>query len=408
MVPFALVIFAGTAHSQEFSYRGFSEVRSIVYPQTTPSDDDHVAVEARVRFEPAYKPVAWLTLSTSVEGRIDNLEQVERRWRPLKVDWRDRGVLRPPLAVRQASATIRKGRFVADLGKQFVRWGKTDILVPTDRFAPRDFLEVTADEFLAVTGTRIQYGTGSHSFDLVWVPALTPSRIPLLNRRWAPVPDNVALIPLVDGGATFPDRSQAGVRWSVIGSGYEFSLSYFDGVNHLPELLSQPLSAVPASVITRSYVPLKMIGADGAWPLRWFTVKGEAALLKTTSTTADDVVLYVMQLERQSGELSLVGGYAGEIVTERRSSMNFAPDRGLAHAFLGRASYTIDANRSVALEAAVRENADAAVVKAEYSQAQGAHWRTTVAGTVITGKVTDFLGQYRRNSHLLATLRYSF
>jgi hypothetical protein len=151
-----------------------------------------------------------------------------------------------------------------------------------------------------------------------------------------------------------------------------------------------------------------MAGADAAWPLRWFTVKGEAALLKTTSATADDVVLYVIQLERQSGELGLVGGYAGEVVTERRSSAHFAPDRGLAHAFLGRASYTIDANRSFAWETAVRTNADAAVVKAEYSQARGAHWRATITGTVITGKVDDFLGQYRRNSHLLATLRYSF
>ena len=58
-----------------------------------------------------------------------------------------------------------------------------------------------------------------------------------------------------------------------------------------------------------------MAGRDAAVPFRWFTVKGELPWLFTTSSDADDVVLYVIQLERQSGELSLVAGYAGEIVT---------------------------------------------------------------------------------------------
>jgi hypothetical protein len=244
----------------------------------------------------------------------------------------------------------------------------------------------------------VQYGNGSQSLDLVWVPMFTPSRIPLLGRRWAAVP--AALAPEnVRETVAFPDRSQFGARWGFVGSGYECSLSYFDGFNHLPEI---------AADLGRTFAPLRMAGADAAVPLRWFTVKGEVALLRTASATADDVVLYVVQIERQSGELSLVGGYAGEIVTAARSLFSFAPDRGLARAFLGRASYTIDANRSLAFEGAIRQNAKGVWVKTEYSQAKGAHWRTTVSGTVIDGRENDFFGQYRRNSHLLATLRYSF
>ena len=59
--------------------------------------------------------------------------------------------------------------------------------------------------------------------------------------------------------------------------------------------------------------------------------------------------LYVLQLERQAGEWSFVGGYAGEGVTAKRSQFNFAPDRGLTRAFLGRASYNIDATRTAAM-----------------------------------------------------------
>ena len=88
--------------------------------------------------------------------------------------------------------------------------------------------------------------------------------------------------------------------------------------------------------------------------------------------------------------------------------MPFAPDRGLTRAVVARASYTVDANRSVTLESAVRQNGHAGYVKGEYSQARGAHWRATVSGVALAGRSDDFLGQYRRNSHLTLSLRYSF
>jgi len=402
----AIVAFAPPAAAQELTIRGFGEVQSAVYPQVTPQDDDRIAVDGRFRFEPAYRPASWLVLSGSFEARADNLELADRRWR---LDARDRGLRRPALALRQAGATIRKGTIAVDLGKQFIRWGRADILNPTDRFAPRDFLEVTDDEFLAVTGARVQYERGSHVLDVAWVPLFTPSRIPLPEGRWAAaIPQTFSAGGFVDAGPVFPRRAQYGARWNVGGSGYELSVSYFDGFNHLPQFTTQPVPGQPLVAVQRTYAPLRMGGADAAVPFRWFTVKGEAAWLLSSTTTADDVVLYVVQLERQAGELSLVGGYAGEIVTEKRSIFTFAPDRGLTRAFLGRAGYTLGPTRDLAFEAAVRQNLDGVWVKGQYSEALDAHVRWTIAGTIIGGDERDFIGQYRRNSHLLATLRYSF
>jgi hypothetical protein len=406
-VLLVLLALAVPANAQEFTYRGFGQLQSTVYPQTTPAHDERVVAEALFRIEPAYKPIEWLTLSGSMDVRVDTLEHVEREWR---FDVRDRGPLRPRLSLRDGRATVRQGTLTLDLGKQFVRWGKADILNPTDRFAPRDFLEVTDDEFLAVIGARGQYERGSHSFDVVWVPTFTPSRTPLIGRRWAPLqPQTLGTTGFIDLAPVFPSRSQYGARWNVLGPGFEFSVSYFDGFNHLPHYTTLPLSSgQPLVALRRSYAPLRMGGADAAVPLRWFTVKGEIASLFTTSDEADDVVVYVVQIERQSGELSLVAGYAGEIVTERRSVFQFAPDRGLARAFLGRAGYTIGATSDVAFEAAVRHNLDGVWLKGQYSQAVGPHWRATIAGAVIGGDERDFIGQYRRNSHVLTTLRYSF
>lgn len=80
----------------------------------------------------------------------------------------------------------------------------------------------------------------------------------------------------------------------------------------------------------------------------------------------------------------------------------------LDRAVVARASYTIDANRSAALETAVRQDGRGLCAKGEYSQAQGPHWRATLSASLLRGEPDDFLGQYRLNSHLAAALRYSF
>ena len=122
--------------------------------------------------------------------------------------------------------------------------------------------------------------------------------------------------------------------------------------------------------------------------------------LFTTQREADDVVVYIIQIERQSGELSLVGGYAGEIVTERRSTFDFAPDRGLTRAFLAARDTPSDPRATSSFEAAVRQNLDGVWVKGQYFESRRrALALRRLPGAVIGGDERDFIGQYRRNSH---------
>jgi hypothetical protein len=159
--------------------------------------------------------------------------------------------------------------------------------------------------------------------------------------------------------------------------------------------------------LQRFYPTLRLYGGDAAVPLPWLTVKGEAAYFTSTTPGAEEYVLYVIQLERQVKEFSFVGGYAGDATTRAAANpIQFAPDRGFARSFVGRAGWTIDANRSVALETAVR--AAGSFTRFEYSQAVGQHWRATAGAAWIRGDAADFLGQYRRNSYFSLALRYSF
>lgn len=393
------------AVAQEFSQRGFIETQVVLYPQTAQLDRTRVVAEALLRYEPALRMSDWLRLAATFDARRDTHQQVTRTW---TLDWRDRGIERPSLSVRRLVATFVAPHLTLDVGKQFIRWGRTDIVNPTDRFAPRDFIAVTDNEFLGVAAARLVYERRENTFDFVVMPSFTPSRIPLARQRWTVLPDAVAQASIQDNGGRFPDRTQMGVRWSRVGSDYEMSLCFYDGFNHLPSI-DVRVTPLPLEIdLTRTYPRIRMYGADAALPLRWLTVKGEIGYFATDDKNADEYALYVLQVERQAGEWFIVGGYTGEIVTTKRSRFDFAPDRGLTRAFVARAGYTIDVNRSVAVEAAVRQSGDGIWTKAEYTRTWSQHWRTTVAATVIGGSSDDFLGQYRRNSHATVSARYSF
>jgi hypothetical protein len=408
MIDAAVIVVALLA--QQFEQRGFIENRTVVYPQTAPNDSGRVVDELLFREEASYKFAPWFAVNGSLDARTDSHRQTARDW---AVDADDRSIQRPAFSVRRLSASIHRGKMTAEVGRQLIRWGKTDILNPTDRFAPRDYLSSVVDtDFLGVSAARVTYESGGDTLDLVWQPWFTPSRTPLLNQRWTSLPpqaSGVSITPISinDAGARYPGGSQYGARWNHIGSGYEYSLCYFDGYQNLPsfDALFTPMTASVA--LTRTYPDLRLYGGDAAVPLPWVTIKGEAAYFTSSTTGAEEYALYVIQLERQVKEWSFVGGYAGSVVTrDAASPLQFAPDRGFAKSFVGRAGLTIDANRSLAVETAVR--AGGSFVRFEYSQLFGQHWRATGGVAWIRGDMTDFLGEFRRNSYGSLAIRYSF
>jgi len=418
----ALLLFASAApgSAQALSQRGFGDLRMTLFPQETPTDRVHAIADAVVREEVFAKPAVWLQFAAGVDLRQNTHDQVEQR-----VDFRDRRALRPAASVRRLAATLARGPLTVDVGKQFIRWGKADIVTPTDRFAPRDFLNVIDTELIGVTGARAVFQRAAHTLDAVWT-LFTPSRIPLLGQRWA-VPHTVpGTVPhTVPGtvpqtvcgtvsetvcgtGAAIPDGSQVGIRYGHVASRGEYSVMIFNGFNHLPNIEAVPDVQPGRFQLLRRYPAMRAYGADAAVPTRFFTVKGEAAYSTSDTPGTDDYVLYVVQLERLTGEWQLAAGYAGEVVTARRAAATFAPDRGLTRAIVARAAYTIDSNRSLAVEGVARQNGRGVYTRVEYSHARGQHWRGTLTGAVIAGRRDDFLGQYNRNSHVAAGIRYSF
>ena len=385
---FWVLAFAAGASGQSFTERGFIETDFIGYPQTAPNDSGQAIGEALFRYEAFYKLDSDWQFAGGIDARADTHEQVDRAW---ELSWDDRETRRPSFEVRQLNATYSKKKLTLVLGKQFIRWGKADILNPTDRFAPRDYLSVVDNDFLGITAVRATYG-GQSKPRTAARPALEqPAARHRAHRAAALVSGWLAVRRALE-----PHRGRGGV----------FALILRRAQQPAAVLLSGDAAADGGCGAL--HPQMRMYGGDAAIPLKGVTVKAEAAYFTSTTKTEDEYGLYVVQVERQAGEWFFIGGYAGQVVTEHRSILDFAPDRGLTRAFLARAGYTIDTNRSVALETAARQNGQGEWAKLEYSQAFGAHWRATAAFTLIRGDESDFLGQYRRNSHAMLALRYSF
>ena len=399
MIPLLALVLA-----QNFEQRGFIENGTSLYPQTAPNDSAQVVNDTLFRWEVSYKVAPWFQLNGAFDAETDTHLEVERAFH---LEWADRSIQRPAFSMRRYSATVHKGRYTAEIGRQFIRWGKTDILNPVDRFAPKDFsATVVNPDFLGVIALRGVVELGNDGVEVVWQPYFTPARTPLLNQRWTVIPQAAEGVAIEDLGARDPGRSQFGARWNHIASGYEYSFVYFDGFNYLPLYAVQFNQVANTAGVQRYYPELRLYGASAAVPLRWFTVKGEGAYFSSTTPNADEFALYVIQLERQWKEWSFVGGYAGEARTRTGDSLGFQPEEGFARSFIGRAAWTIDANRSLSIETAVQ--AGGSFTSFEYSQAYGQHWRATVGYSWIRGEMSNFIGQYNRNSYASLSLRYSF
>jgi len=292
----AYCLAASACFAQDFTQRGFLENTTYLYPQTARSDSGLAVSGAVLRYEAFYKISRSLRVSAGVDARTDTHRQTERS---IILDWRDGKAKQPAIAVRRLSATYSQGKLTVEAGKQFIRWGKADILNPTDRFAPQDYLNVVQSDFLPITAARLTYGTQANTMDAVWCPTFTPSRMPLIGQRWVVLPEN---LPIRDLGSNFPGGSQYGVRWNHIGKAAEYSISFFDGFNHLPLIDTSIQLLTPVEVsFRRLYPKIRTYGGDLALPLRWVSLKSEAPYFTSPDTRADEYILYVVQLERQAG-----------------------------------------------------------------------------------------------------------
>src|SRR6266571_38248 len=135
----------------------------------------------------------WLRLRGRWDFRLDTDAEVAKgKW----LDLAQRGLRRPAGALGELYFDLALGPVDVRVGTQEVHWGRADALNPTSNANPYDYTYPFSLRRIGVPAVRVQTERGHTGLDAVWVPFFTPSRLPLLGKRWYPRLPDTALAPL--------------------------------------------------------------------------------------------------------------------------------------------------------------------------------------------------------------------
>jgi hypothetical protein len=159
-------------------------------------------------------------------------------------------------------------------GQQYLFWGTTDWINPTDVINPWDYENITSepeDYRLPVTALAVDWYGRDFSLQGVWIPGFTPA-----GRSFPP--GTVVHYPELT-----PANSQYGFRLQSYKGSTDWSLSYYHGFDALPSLhIATDFSATPPDIRFDAYYhPFQMVGFDFARTWNEWAVKGETAYLIT-------------------------------------------------------------------------------------------------------------------------------
>ena len=191
---------------------------------------------------------------------------------------------------------IHAGPVDLSVGKQYVFWGQTDWVNPTDLFTPWDYVNISSeleDYRVAPWAVRATAYTRATSFDLVWVP-------------W-PTPHLMDLTPMAESGFDVADpdlprrtiaHSDIGLRVATRFAGIDAAIMGFYGLDKRPGMAmdvqidtSTMPPPPPVITVTPTHGMMGAVGGDIAWGAGPILLKGEAAYYWTEDLDGDDPVV---------------------------------------------------------------------------------------------------------------------
>jgi len=165
------------------------------------------------------------------------------------------------------------------LGQQFIFWGRTDWVNPTDNINPWDYQNISSeieDYRIPVMAARGNFYLGPVKLQAVGVPFFTPDKIPL--------PTDSIITP-----AKNLSNSEYGLRLSSYLGTLDYSFSYFHGYDGTPAIFANFLSVPPVPPkIYAKYFPIDVYGFDFVTTMGAWAIKSESAFFQTEDKNGDN------------------------------------------------------------------------------------------------------------------------
>lgn len=350
-------------------------------------------------------------LHLTVEGwvRSDDLVREQMSWGEL----------------REAYLDLRLDTVDVRIGKQIIVWGRADRLNPTDNLTPRDFTLLTVDDDDQRVGTpaiRLSYFFDRFSLTGIWLPLFTPHTIPL---------PHLAPTMRLREHSPSPTFAQWAVKLDHSGGVVDWSLSYFDGYDVIPDLRLGRVRT-PAVPVTLTHNRIRVIGADAASTVGRFGLRGEAAYTFTSDPHGRDPLVknsfffLVLGVERTFLEyLNVNVQYLLRVLTRFRDVEDLRdPFRRSAAGQIAAVTSQRDAiQHGASLRIGYRwwqetvETECAAVLsftrldfllRPKVVYAVSDRWTVALGGDVVRGSRRTVFGRLRQNASAYLEIRYNF
>jgi len=336
----------------------------------------------------------------------------------------DRGETRGEL--REAYLNLKLAHFDIRAGRQIFAWGRADAINPTANLSGEDLTLLTPDSEdrkFGTTAVRMRYYL-PHSLSVsgIWLPEFRSTRFPF---------------PDIGSGTSFIQESphwpanQFAIRLDRSGGAVDWSCSYFNGFDLLPDL-SVATDSPASEQIKVSHHRLRVTGADGATNFGHYALRAEGAYAFTENASGQNLFVkepYLFAIvggdRTYGGELNINVQYLFRFVSELPSISSggdrFASEVAQEEAIIGsqakRAQHGASARISdkwlhETLEAEIGIvgyfDPEGVLVRPKVTYSFSDHWKTIVGGEVYRGSDQSVFGLLRRNSVSYVEGRFSF
>lgn len=189
--------------------------------------------------------------------------------------------VRTQAELREAYVAYLGEQFEFRLGRQLVVWGRADRINPTDNISSRDYQLLFPEDDDQRRGNlmaRARYAVNdSTTVSALWLPEFRPNLLP--------IPSNTAV-------GRIPDRErfdlgQFGVKIDHSGEVWDWSMSYFQGIDRNTDLGLNVLGPNQAEAEWR-FRRIRAVGADLATNIGRYGVRAEAAYVMTQDDRGDN------------------------------------------------------------------------------------------------------------------------
>ncbi len=241
--------------------------------------------------------------------------------------------------LREAYMDIYFDKVDVRIGKQQIIWGKAEGVFITDIVSPKDLREFLLPDFdeirIGVTALKADYYFGNHSFEVVWLPVFTATRMPDENSIWRPQTD----FPIqpefdhsyrkVEGSL---ENSEIFAKYSALTRAIDFEImaGYAwddDPTMHISKTLDPQTMQLSSLIVTPRHHRLTIGGGSFSSPIGPFVLRGEGAYyngkyFNTADPAATDAVVekdylhYLLGLDYTFWDINLSGQFIQQAILD--------------------------------------------------------------------------------------------